>query len=810
MSNSCYWLLEPKHCAASPLLSLFLILAPNAFAQKNNPVPLIDGPVEPAVIAPGGPAFTLTIRGAGFVSGSAVLWNGSPRATTFVTDAQLTAAIPASDISIVTTASVKVSNPSPGGGLSNVEYLGVTTPTPGLNFALHPQTLSFYQVGQPIVGDFNGDGKPDIAFTEVPSIYGPFSVCISLGNGDGTFQTPSCTIPPPQAGGSSQNPGSVVIGDFNGDGKLDLAVPDVGDGFNAVSIFLGNGDGTLKAPILIPAGDSPYSIATGDFNKDGHLDLAVVYRDNKFGILLGNGDGSFQAPVIVAVPIPVGITLAFGAITTGDFNLDGNLDLVLANLSSLSNDIYFVPGNGDGTFGVPQMVTQLSEYPTNDSGSLPAADLNGDGKLDLARITISQQTFLISVSVLLGNGDGTFQAPVEYGLIPASPGITFSAPILTDLNGDGKLDIVLSHSAVGVNANGASGLWVLFGNGDGTFQAPAIVPYPSAAGSPMEVAAADLDGDGTTDLVAIGQDVQGPDTFMVSYLQGFFSGAIVKPTIVSFSPQAINTTSGSQAVTLTNAGTATLNLSGISISGSNSQDFAQTNTCSGTLLAGASCQINVTFTPSAGGTRAAALTISDSASGGPLTVALTGAGQDFSLSATPPATATVSAGQIANYTLAVTPAYGFSKTVALTCSGAPALSTCVVSPSSVPLNGTGSMSVAVKITTTAQSKGAPTNFRFGSPDTKSRPLALAGLFLVIMFAFPLFWRPSDRFSRTRAASTVCLLAAVLFMSSCVGLVSKSVASSGTPNGNYTITVSATSSIANVTLKRDANLTLVVQ
>jgi hypothetical protein len=810
MNNSWFCRLETKRCAAGALLALLMIFVPSAFAQTNNPVPLIDAPVVPAVVAPGGTGFTLTVNGAGFVPGASVLWNGSPRATTFVSDARLTAAIPASDMAIVTTASVKVSNPAPRGGVSNAESLAFTTPTQALDFAIHPQTLSFYQVGQPAVGDFNGDGKPDIAFTEVPSIYGPFSVCISLGNGDGTFQPPSCTVPPPQAGGSSQNPGSAVIGDFNGDGKLDLAVPDVGDGFNAVSIFLGNGDGTLQTPILVPAGDSPYSVATGDFNKDGRMDLAVVYRDNRFGILLGNGDGTFQAPVIVTVPIPPGITLGFGAITTGDFNLDGNLDLVLANLSSLSNDIYFVAGNGDGTFGVPQMVAQLSEYPTNDLGSLPAADLNGDGKLDLVRITISQQTFLISVSVLLGNGDGTFQPPVEYGLIPASPGITFSAPILTDLNGDGKLDIVFSHSAVGVNASGANGLWVLFGNGDGTFQAPTIVPYPSTAGIPMEVAAADLNRDGTTDVVAMGQDVQGPDTFIVSYRQGFFPVAIANPFSVSFSPQPINTTSGSQIVTLTNTGTATLNLSGISISGANSQDFAQTNTCSGTLLMGATCQINVTFTPSAGGMRAAALTISDSASGSPQTVALTGAGQDFSLSATPPTTATVSAGQTANYTLAVTPEDGFSQTVALTCSGGPALSACVVSPSSVPLNGTASTPVTVKITTTARSKGALTNFRFGSPDTKNLPLAITGLFLAITFAIPLFWSPKNRFSRTHGVSTACLLAAVMFMSSCVGLISNSTVSSGTPTGNYTIIVSATATVANVTLKHDANLTLLVQ
>jgi hypothetical protein len=806
MNNSRFFQSQTNRCTAGSLLSLLMIFVPSAFAQKNNPVPFIDAPLLPAVVTPGGAGLALTVNGAGFVSGSIVLWNGNPRATTFVTDAQLTAAIPAADIIAVTTASIKVSNPAPGGGFSNVESLAVTAPNQALNFAILPQNLSFYQVGQPIVGDFNADGKPDIAFTEIPSIYGPFSVCISLGNGDGTFQSPSCTVPPPQAG-DSPNLGSPVMGDFNGDGKLDLAVPNVGDGFDNVSMFLGNGDGTLQAPTLIPAGGSPYSISAGDFNKDGRMDLAVAYRNNTFGILLGNGN--FQAPIIVTVPIPPGITLGFGAITTGDFNLDGNLDLILANLSSLSNDIYFVAGKGDGTFGAPQMVTQLSEYPTNDPGSIPAADLNGDGKLDLVRITISQETSLISVSVLLGNGDGTFQAPVQYALIPASPGITFSAPILTDLKGNGKLDIVFSHSAVGVNANGANGIWVLFGNGDGTFQAPTIVPYPNVAGNPLEVAASDFNGDGTVDLVAMGQDVEGPSTFMVSYREGSFPAAIANPSIVSFSPQAINTTSGSQSVTLTNAGTATLTISGISISGANSQDFAQTNTCAGTLLMNASCQIKVTFTPSAAGTRAAALTISDSASGSPQTVALTGAEQDFSVTASPPTMATVSAGQTANYSLALTPENGFSQTVALTCSGAPTFSTCVVSPSSVPLNGTGTTSIAVTITTASPSQGALTSFRFGSPDTKNRLLTTAALFLMIILAVSLFCRDSERFSRTHAVSIACLLAAVMFMSSCIGFVTKANVSTGTPTGNYAITISATVTVANITLKHDANLMLVV-
>ena len=328
----------------------------------------------------------------------------------------------------------------------------------------------------------------------------------------------------------------------------------------------------------------------------------------------------------------------------------------------------------------------------------------------------------------------------------------------------------------------------------------------------MEVAASDFSGNGTVDLAAMGQDLQGPSTFLVSYREGSLPAAVVSPSIVSFSPQAIAATSGPLAVTLTNAGSATLTISGIAISGANSQDFAQTNTCSGTLLMNASCQINVTFTPSAAGTRSAVLSISDSATGSPQTVVLTGAGQDFSLTAAPPTMATVSAGQTANYSLTLTPDAGFNQTVALTCSGAPASSTCVVSPNTVPLNGTGATPISVKITTASPSQAALTRFRLESPNPNNRLLAPTALFLMILFALSLFDRSSKRFSRIHAVSVACLFAVVMLMSSCIGILTKPNASvaSGTPTGNYPITVSATVTVANVTVKHDANLTLVVQ
>ena len=135
------------------------------------------------------------------------------------------------------------------------------------------------------VGDFNGDGKADLAVAN----YGSDNVSVLLGNGNGTFQAAVN-----YAAGTS--PHSVAVGDFNGDGKADLAVANYGS--NNVSVLLGNGNGTFQAAVNYAAGTSPCSVAVGDFNGDGKADLAVAnYGSNNVSVLLGNGNGTFQAAV---------------------------------------------------------------------------------------------------------------------------------------------------------------------------------------------------------------------------------------------------------------------------------------------------------------------------------------------------------------------------------------------------------------------------------------------------------------------------------------------------------------------------------
>jgi hypothetical protein len=169
------------------------------------------------------------------------------------------------------------------------------------------------------VGDFNGDGKPDLAVAN----WNSNSVSVLLGNGDGSFQAA-------QDFGAGISPESVAVGDFNGDGKPDLAVANFGSA--TVSVLLGNGDGSFRPAQDFVVGRGAYSVAVGDFNGDGKPDLAVAnFWSTNVSVLLGNGDGSFQA----AQNFGTGGYGSFPAsVAVGDFNGDGKPDLAVANYYS--------------------------------------------------------------------------------------------------------------------------------------------------------------------------------------------------------------------------------------------------------------------------------------------------------------------------------------------------------------------------------------------------------------------------------------------------------------------------------------------
>jgi len=386
--------------------------------------------------------------------------------------------VSAADVTNSGTAAVTVVNPGPAGGQSNVVYFQVAAPETTVSFAAAANSpLQIYEPFGLAVGDFNEDGKPDLA------IAANTKVSIFLGNGDGTFAqaagSPMLVPSPPYDDEASPYTGPIATGDFNNSGHLGLAVGEFQN--EAAVILMGKGDGTFfpsTAAFANALGMPITGVEAADFNADGNLDLAIT---NEFSgqspVVLGYGKGVFSA----AGDLYTGI-FAVG-VAVGDFNADGRLDALVASGGTTKypgSGVAVSLGNGDGTFA------QASGSPISLGTNLSAivtGDFNGDGKLDLAVADSGGN----AVMILLGNGDGTFGASTT---IPA--GNEPDVIVEGDFNNDGKLDLAVANYGDGT-------VTLLLENGDGTFTQASGSPYAVGRG-PSQIVAADFNGDGKLDL----------------------------------------------------------------------------------------------------------------------------------------------------------------------------------------------------------------------------------------------------------------------------------------------------------------------
>ena len=676
---------------------------------------------------------------------------------------------------------------------------GVTPSSVALSFALQtPSLLSGGNGANSVaIAQLRGAGQPyDLVVTNWCA-YTPgcgsagADVGVLLGNGDGTFQAAVVY----NSGGVFAD--AIAIADMNGDGIPDLVVADCGANSQncaggGVGVLLGVGDGTFGTAIVTTLITGATSVAVADLNGDGKPDVIVGTGSNtagSVGVLLGMGNGHFQAEVDYGSGGLSPLSVAVANLGNGQFDVVVGNEWADSTLSS--SNVGVLVGKGDGTFPTPAVVYGTGGFFPE---SIALADVNGDSKPDMvvANSSVGATSGLGNVGVLLGNGDGTFQTAAAY----SSGGYGGSSVATADVNGDGTPDIVVA------NCSGTSGdctfpingdIGVLVGNGDGTFQT--AVTFGSGGNTPFAVAVADVNGDGKPDLVAANciSGTCGAGEGLV----GVLLNTTLTATATALTSSA-NPSNPGQSVTFTATVTDLPGFDKGTPTGTVTFFNGTTNIGNPAVTGGVA---TLSISTLGVGTDSITATYSGDTnfaiSTSPAVQQVVQGAAGFTLAASP-STVTVSApgaSGLATITITTTGNLKASSVGNFACSGLPSESTCTFG--AVSSSGTVSLSIA---TTGASAKRSPL---FGHHQQLFYAMLLPGFLGMVSVA-----------GRRRALRGLRLLSLIVVL----GLAALWVAcgggspsttpppNTGTPTGNSTVTVSATSG----TLQGSVKFTLTVQ
>lgn len=450
--------------------------------------------------------------------------------------------------------------------------------------------------------DFNGDGFPDIA----QAIVGDSSkIAINLGSSHGALGKASLITPGTCANNYAE---WVAAGDVNGDGKADLVVTLQDATFagcqnNTVAVLEGLGTGKFKKAVYYPTGASAQEqqVYLVDVNGDGKLDIVTANSDGTLSVLLNKGNGTYTTEPLV----PAVANLFYQeSLTFADFNGDGKMDIALTPRGAYAT-VWVLPGNGNGTFGTP--IATQTPYTVEEA---VAGDFNKDGKPDLLATITGIPNCGSGSQFLQGHGDGTFTA----GAINCLGGGAYSnAPIAADLNGDGNLDVIIPYSS----GNFEVGPAVLQGNGNGTFTPTEF--YYTGTGV-VSAVVADFNGDGMPDVALLNK---GTSSF-VSIMLNATQPISISPLNVNYGSVTVGAKKA-ETVILTNDQKTSLAITSVTLGGTDPGDFTAKSACGSSRKAGWDCTITVTFLPTVTGARTAILSIKDAV--GTQTVQLSGTGK---------------------------------------------------------------------------------------------------------------------------------------------------------------------------------------